>query len=92
MPDVTIPPEGLIDSMDEEQLRAEVRKLSRAIADADRSADHRSDVHLGQMIGGSDVCSTCSAHCNVMDEDQAEIKRMRQLLREHGCVEIGDDE
>lgn len=67
----------LVSSMNEEQLRAEVLRLSRALSEADRSRDDRSGM---PMIGGADVCTTCSAHCNVMDEDQAEIARLNRII------------
>lgn len=72
----------LVDSMDEAHLRDEVRRLSHALTNIDRKASYRAEVHLGQMIGGSDICATCSAHCNVMDENEAEIKALRGIIAE----------
>lgn len=45
-------------------------ELARAIVSKDKDRDFRSISSADKMIGGSDVCATCEAHCVVMIEDE----------------------
>ncbi len=54
----------------------EIERLNRVIVDQDRARDFRSTPVYEKMIGGSDVCATCEAHCVVAEED-AETERLR---------------
>ena len=79
------PPLDLVDSMDEAQLRDEVRTLSRALTKVNQTRDERGSLEDGWMVGGADVCATCSAHCNVMDDDQREIERLTGIICGEFC-------
>jgi hypothetical protein len=64
-----------------ESSATEIARLNRVIVSIDKTREFRLTPVYEKMVGGSDVCATCEAHCVVMEEDEEAYSQLEKRLQ-----------